>query len=172
MRRTISAKDQQIITIRLQDLLESGNAVFNVPVYGGDVVSVPRAGIVYVLGLGVAQPGGYVLQSHGEQVTVLKARRSGAWIDRFREGRFRRDHAHESCHREKDQIPVRIKAIENHKTEDVALKSNDILYVPDSRGAKVLARGGEAMLGLERKLLFFVRRSFSQRGREIALIAG
>ena len=57
----------------LQDLLESGDAVFNIPVYGGDVVSVPRAGIVYVLGFGVAQPGGYVLQSHGEQVTVLKA---------------------------------------------------------------------------------------------------
>jgi polysaccharide export outer membrane protein len=60
-----SEGDQQIITIRLQDLLESGNAVYNIPVYGGDVVSVPRAGIVYVLGFGVAQPGGYVLQSHG-----------------------------------------------------------------------------------------------------------
>src|ERR1700733_5792843 len=57
--------DQQIITIRLQDLLESGNAVYNVQVYGGDVVSVPRAGIVYVLGFGVAQPGGYVVQSRG-----------------------------------------------------------------------------------------------------------
>src|ERR1700689_468244 len=63
----------QIITIRLQDLLESGNSAFNIMIYGGDVVSVPRAGIVYVTGAGVAQPGGYVLQSHGEQVTVLKA---------------------------------------------------------------------------------------------------
>ena len=34
---------------------------------------VPRAGIVYVTGAGIAQPGGYVLQSHGEQITVLKA---------------------------------------------------------------------------------------------------
>src|SRR5580692_9095614 len=36
-----SGEDQQIITIRLQDLLESGNAVYNIPVYGGDAVSVP-----------------------------------------------------------------------------------------------------------------------------------
>src|SRR3984885_2740689 len=56
--------DTQTITIRLQDLLESGNPVYNIQVYGGDSVSVPRAGIVYVMGAGVAQPGGYVLQSH------------------------------------------------------------------------------------------------------------
>ena len=67
------ASGQQVITIRLRDLLESGDSKYNVPVYGGDVVSVPRAGIVYVLGAGVAQPGGYVMQSHGDQITVLKA---------------------------------------------------------------------------------------------------
>jgi polysaccharide biosynthesis/export protein len=48
---------EQTITIRLQDLIESGNPAFNIPVYGGDVVSVPQAGIVYVMGAGVAQPG-------------------------------------------------------------------------------------------------------------------
>src|SRR5277367_6660669 len=35
------ALPSQIITIRLQDLLESGNPVYNVSVYGGDVVSIP-----------------------------------------------------------------------------------------------------------------------------------
>jgi polysaccharide export outer membrane protein len=51
-----SEKDQ-IITIRLQDLLESGNPLYNIPVYGGDVVKVPPAGIIYVMGAGVAQSG-------------------------------------------------------------------------------------------------------------------
>ncbi len=67
------ALPSQIITIRLQDLLESGNPIYNIAVQGGDVVSVPRGGIVYVTGAGVTQPGGYVLQSHGEQITVMKA---------------------------------------------------------------------------------------------------
>jgi hypothetical protein len=47
---------------------------------------------------------------------------------------------------QKDVIPVRIKDIENQKTEDVKLNSNDILYIPDSLGLKILAKGSEAAL--------------------------
>jgi polysaccharide biosynthesis/export protein len=141
-------KNQQIITIRLQDLLESGNSVFNISVFGGDVVSVPRAGIVYVLGLGVSQPGGYVLQSHGEQVTVLKAVALAHGLTGFAKAdsaiimRLNPDTG------TRDQIPVHIKAIEDHKIDDVPMKSNDVLYIPDSKGLKVLARGAEAALGV------------------------
>src|SRR5262249_1315023 len=59
------ASNAQTIKIQLQDLLDTGNPVFNIQVYGGDVVNVPPAGIVYVMGGGVTQPGGYVIQSHG-----------------------------------------------------------------------------------------------------------
>jgi polysaccharide export outer membrane protein len=143
-----SDQDQQIITIRLQDLLESGNAVFNVPVYGGDVVSVPRAGIVYVLGFGVSQPGGYVLQSHGEQVTVLKALALAHGLTTFAKADSAVIMRTNPATGNKDQIPVHIKAIENHKEDDAPMKSNDILYIPDSRGLKVLARGTEAAIGI------------------------
>ncbi|MGC2330321.1 MAG: polysaccharide biosynthesis/export family protein, partial [Candidatus Acidiferrales bacterium] len=64
---------EQKITIPLQSLLESGDSVFNIQIYGGDTVTVPPAGIIYVLGMGVAAPGEYVMQNRGEQVTVLKA---------------------------------------------------------------------------------------------------
>ena len=136
-RRAISAaddsdQDQQIITIRLQDLLESGNAVFNVPVYGGDVVSVPHAGIVYVLGFGVSQPGGYVLQSHGEQVTVLKAVALAHGLTTFAKADSAVIMRMNPATGNRDQIPVHIKAIENQKEDDVPMKSNDILYIPDS----------------------------------------
>ncbi len=151
--KTVSAtdapdNDQQIITIRLQDLLESGNAVFNIPVYGGDVVSVPRAGIVYVLGFGVAQPGGYVLQSHGEQVTVLKALALAHGLTGFAKADSAVIMRTNPATGNRDQIPVHIKAIENHKEDDVPMKSNDILYIPDSRGLKILARGTEAAIGI------------------------
>jgi polysaccharide export outer membrane protein len=140
-------KDQQIITIRLQDLLESGNSVFNIPVYGGDVVSVPHAGIVYVLGLGVSQPGGYVLQSRGEQVTVLKAVALAHGLTGFAKADSAVIMRLNPATGNRDQIPVQIKAIENHKIDDVLMKSNDVLYVPDSTGLKVLAKGAEAALG-------------------------
>jgi len=138
--------DTQTITIRLQDLLESGNSAYNIQIYGGDAVSVPRAGIVYVMGAGVTQPGGYILQSHGEQVTVLKAvalAHGLTWYAKADQAVIMRNNTDTG---QKDMIPVHIKQIENQKTDDVTMKSNDILYVPDSKGLKVLAKGSEAAL--------------------------
>jgi len=143
-----SGSKQQIITIRLQDLLESGNSVYNIPVYGGDVVSVPRAGIVYVLGFGVAQPGGYVLQGHGEQVTVLKALALAHGLTTFAKANDAVIMRTNAATGNRDQIPVHLKEIENHRADDVPMKSNDILYVPDSTGKKALAHGAQAMLGI------------------------
>jgi polysaccharide export outer membrane protein len=138
--------DAQVITIRLQDLLESGNPAFNIQIMGGDVVSVPVGGIVYVVGSGVAQPGGYVLQNHGEQITVLKA----VALAHGMTGYAKPDRAvimrTNPVTGQKDVIPVRIKDIENQKTQDVALNSNDILYIPDSLGLKILAKGAESAL--------------------------
>ena len=48
----------------------------------------------------------------------------------------------------RDQIPIRLKEIQNRKADDVAMKSNDILYVPDSTGKKALARSAQAMFGI------------------------
>jgi polysaccharide biosynthesis/export protein len=148
-------QNPQTISIRLQDLLESGDPSYNIPILGGDVVSVPRAGIVYVMGKGISQPGGYVLQSHGEQITVLKvvalahgmtgfAKPDNAVIMRNNPDSGRRD-----------VIPVRIKEIQNHKTEDVKMKSNDILYIPDSLGLKVLARGAEVAVGVGTSVIIY-----------------
>jgi polysaccharide export outer membrane protein len=136
----------QIITIRLQNLLESGDSAYNILVYGGDVVSVPRAGIVYVTGAGVSQPGGYVLQSHGEQITVMKAVALAHGLTGFAKADNAVIMRANPVTGQRDVIPVRIKEIENQKTQDVAMKSNDVLYIPDNKGLKVLARGAEAAI--------------------------
>jgi polysaccharide biosynthesis/export protein len=150
-----TSPDSETITIRLQDLLESGNAAFDIPVYGGDVISVPRAGIVYVTGAGIAQPGGYVVQSRGEQVTVLKAVALAHGLTWFAKADdaviLRRD----PVTGKKDTIPVHIKKIENRKVDDVPMNSNDILYIPDSAGKKALARGTELAIGITTGLLIY-----------------
>ena len=138
----------QTITVRIQDLIESGNASYNILVYGGDVVSVPQAGIVYVAGKGVAQPGGYVLQGHGEQITVLKAVALAHGLTGFAKANDAVIFRTNPATGQRDQIPVHIKEIEKNKSEDVAMKSTDILYIPDSAGRKALARGAEAALGV------------------------
>jgi polysaccharide export outer membrane protein len=138
----------QIISIRLQNLLESGDSAYNILIYGGDVVSVPRAGIVYVTGAGVSQPGGYVLQSHGEQITVLKAVALAHGLTGFAKADSAVIMRANPVTGQRDVIPVRIKQIEDQKTQDVPMNSNDVLYIPDSKGLKVLARGAEAAISI------------------------
>lgn len=141
-------QNSQTISIRLQDLLESGDPSFNIQVLGGDVVSVPRAGIVYVMGSGISQPGGYVLQSHGEQISVLKAIALAHGTTGFAKADDSVIMRTNPLTGQRDVIPVHIKQIEHRKADDVAMKSNDILYIPDSLGRKVLARGAEAAIGV------------------------
>ena len=143
-----AAPDTQTMTIRLQDLLESGDPSYNIQIFGGDVVSVPRAGIVYVMGAGISQPGGYVVQSHGEQVTVLKAVALAHGTTTFAKGDDAVILRNDPVTGQKDKIPVHLKQIENHKQEDVPMRSNDILYIPDSKSLKALAKGTETALGL------------------------
>lgn len=143
-----SDREDQKITIRIRDLVESGDSVYNIPVYAGDTITVPSAGIVYVLGFGVAQPGGYVLQSHGDQVTVLRVIALAHGVTSFAKLNDATIMRTNPATGQRDSIPVHIKEIQNHKANDVPLQSNDILYIPDSRGKKALARGSEALLGI------------------------
>jgi polysaccharide biosynthesis/export protein len=140
--------DTQTISIRLQDLLESGKPEYNIPILGGDVIRVPRAGVVYVLGFGIAQPGGYVLQGHGSQVTVLNAVALAHGLSVFAKADDSMILRNNLVTGKRDEIPVKLKQIQKHKIEDIPLQPNDILYIPDSRGKKALARGTEAALGL------------------------
>jgi polysaccharide biosynthesis/export protein len=147
--------DSETITIHLQDLLESGNPSFNIAVYGGDFISVPSAGIVYVEGAGVSQPGGYVLQSHGEQITVLKAVALAHGLTVFAKADDAVIFRMNPNTGKRDVVPVHIKQIAKDKMEDVAMKSNDILYVPDNLGKKVLARGAEAAVSVGTSVAIF-----------------
>lgn len=140
--------DQQVISIRLQDLLESGNSKFNVLVYGGDVVSIPRSGIVYVLGAGIAQPGGYVVQSHGDQITVLKVVALAHGLTGYAKADSAVIMRTNPVTGQKAEIPIHIQKIEKQHAEDVVMMSNDVLYIPDSTGRKALSKGAQAALGI------------------------
>src|SRR5271156_3382116 len=145
---TAPESDSQIVTIRLQDLIESGNPVYNVPIFGGDVISVPRAGIVYVTGAGVQQPGGYVLQSRGDQITAMRAVSLAHGLTGFAKADNAVIFRPNPATGRNDIIPVHLKQIQNRKIEDIVMKSKDVLYIPDNVGLKVLARGAEAGISI------------------------
>ena len=147
--------DEHTITIQLQDLLSPENAAFNILLQGGDVVNIPPAGLVYVLGRGIAQPGGYVLQSRGEQVTVLKALALARGLASFAKPDDAVIYRTNPKTGQREAIPAHIKQIEKNKSEDVALKANDILYVPDNLGLKIAARTAEAAIGIGTSILVY-----------------
>jgi len=138
----VNEAGSQTISIRLKDLLDSGDPTFNIPVYGGDIVSVPRSGIVYIAGAAV-NPGGYVLQSRGEQVTALKVVALAHGLTgtaRPNEAVIVRKNPDTG---QTQEIPVRLKDIIRRKIADVRLMPNDLLIVPDSMGLKALYKTGE-----------------------------
>jgi polysaccharide biosynthesis/export protein len=134
-------------TISLGDALESGDPRFNIPLVGGDVVSVPRAGIIYVVGA-VNHPGGFVLQNDRDRMTTLKmlslaggttnsAKIKNSFILRKNPETGKRD-----------EVPVDLSKVMKLKTEDVQLQTDDILYIPDSSGKRALHRAGDVALSL------------------------
>jgi polysaccharide export outer membrane protein len=134
------------ITVNLNELMESGDAVNNIILQAGDIVTVPHAGIVYVLGA-VGKPGGFILTNDRSQMTTLKmlalagglnhtAKSNHAVIIR----RDRQGQQHEQT--------VDLKKVVERKAEDVRLEASDILYVPDSTAKRALYKAGEAAIGI------------------------
>jgi polysaccharide biosynthesis/export protein len=139
--------EPQTFMISLNDLLDTGNSTFNIPVLGGDVVSVPRAGIIYVVGA-VQRPGGFVMQSDRDRMTTLKILSLAGGTTgsaKERQAVILRKNLETG---KRDEVPVDLKKVMQLKTEDVMLQPSDILFVPDSSGKKALRRAGEVAIGL------------------------
>jgi polysaccharide export outer membrane protein len=137
----------QTYTINLADVLESGDGRFNIPLAGGDVVSVPRAGIIYVVGA-VVKPGGFLLQNDLDRMTMLKmlSLAGGATnTAKVKNAVILRKNLSTG---QRDQVPVDLSKVMHLKTPDVQLQANDILFVPDSNGLRALHRAGDVALSL------------------------
>ncbi len=100
----------------------------NVQVYPGDLVVVPRAGIVYVLG-DVNRPGGFTMQNNGK-ITVLQALAQAGGTNRsasMNGANVLRKTADGYVSK-----PIRIGDLVHGRGEDIELHANDILFVPNS----------------------------------------
>jgi polysaccharide biosynthesis/export protein len=134
------------ITVNLNQLMESGDPVNNIILQAGDIVTVPHAGIVYVLG-SVGRPGGFVLANDRSQMTTLKMLALAGGLNRTAKS----DHAviiRRDRQGQQHEQTVDLKKVVQRKAEDVRLEASDILYVPDSTAKKALYRAGELAIGV------------------------
>jgi polysaccharide export outer membrane protein len=106
----------------------------NVLLQPGDTVFVPKAGIVYVLG-NVGRPGGFVMQNDG-RITLLQAIALALGVNRTAaQSRIRILHKTSSGF---DEASINLKRIVQGKAPDLALKPEDIVYVPSSTAKSVM----------------------------------
>ena len=147
---TFAAKDQSsaaatdsqttqsgnLITISLNDLLESGDTKNNISLQAGDVVTVPHAGIVYVLGA-VNKPGGYVLSSDRAQLSTMKVLSLAGGNTKV----AKMDLAviiRKDAHGKQTETPVDLARVLKFQSEDLQMRASDILYIPESTTKAVL----------------------------------
>jgi polysaccharide export outer membrane protein len=135
------------IVVDLNELLDSGDPKYNVPLFGGDVVTVPRAGVVYAVGA-VQHPGGFVMQSDRQRLTVLKVLSLAGGLTSTAKGGNAVILRQPPGSEEREQLPIDVKKILTLKREDVSLRQNDILYVPDSTGKHALRRSAEIAIAI------------------------
>lgn len=133
--------------VNLHALIDQGDPRANLMLHGGDVVSVPKAGIVYVVGA-VNRAGGFVIQSDGNEMTALKALALAGGMKEAakpKDAVIIRKNGETGSSKE---IVVNVEKILSRKSEDVRLLPNDILFIPESGGKKALAKAAEAALSI------------------------
>lgn len=141
------------ITVSLNQILETGDMTNNIVVLPGDVVTVPHAGIVYVLGA-VSKPGGYTVSNDRAQLTALKVLSLAGGLNRTAKS----DHAvivRKDGTGQQHEVEVDLKKVMKFQAEDVQMRPSDILYVPTSVGKTTAIRVAELTLAIGTGLLIY-----------------
>src|SRR5579863_971144 len=141
------------ITVNLSELLERGDAQNNIVLQGGDIVTVPHAGIVYALGA-VLKPGGFVSSNDRAQLSTLKELALAGGLTTV----AKKDQAviiRKDALGNQQSIPVDLAKIIPQKSEDVRLMPSDILYVPDNKTKAALIRAAEIGISIGTALTIY-----------------
>ncbi len=112
----------------------------NVPVYPGDIVVVPKVGIVYVLG-NVTRPGGYTMRDQGK-MTVLEAVSEAQGTSK--DASMNRGILLRKTGEGTAKIPIKLKEMQHGKIPDMALQAGDVLFISPS-GLKTFGTNTEAI---------------------------
>jgi polysaccharide export outer membrane protein len=131
--------------IPVTSLLNAGNPALNLHLEGGEEIRVPEAGRVFVVG-NVKKPGAFYI-TDGSESSVMKALALSEGLDTFT-GHMAYIYRLESDSGTRNEIPIELKKILHRKSPDVALMSNDILYIPDAAGVRASMKVLETSLGI------------------------
>ncbi|HEY7337638.1 MAG TPA: polysaccharide biosynthesis/export family protein [Bryobacteraceae bacterium] len=133
-----------VAELDIHSVMEAKNPADNIAVKPEDVISVPKADLIYVVG-SVKKAGGFVLSERGH-MSVLQALSLAEGLDRTAAAAKARIIRTSSATTAPAEIPVDVKHILDGKLPDLPLQANDILFIPDSAAKSVTLRTIEAIV--------------------------
>jgi polysaccharide biosynthesis/export protein len=137
----------QSFSVNLFNLLNNTDPKSNMILTGGETISVPRAGIFYIVGA-VNHPGGFVLTNNADGLTTLMALALASGTTSTAKSNEAVIIRKDAVTGKNTEIPVNLKLILARKADDTKLLANDILFVPDSAGKKALRRAGDIAVSI------------------------
>jgi polysaccharide export outer membrane protein len=131
-------------SIKLKDIINVPNVSENIEILPGDTVSVPKAGVVYVVGF-VTKPGGYPLYEN-ESLSALQVLSLAEGLQRTAAASKARILRTIPGSSNRAEIPVNLNRLMAGKATDVQLSAGDILFVPGSKAKNAGFRTVDAIV--------------------------
>jgi polysaccharide export outer membrane protein len=115
--------------ISLKKLMKDADPSVNYELHGGEVIRIPEAGKIFVVG-NVRKPGAFAVRDASDNsVLRMVALSEGLMPFAAKEAYiYRRDEKGA-----KQEIPVALDKIMQRKSPDVTLEADDVFYVPDNK---------------------------------------
>jgi polysaccharide export outer membrane protein len=134
-----------VAEVNLKEIMEARNPANNIFIMPNDVISIPRAEMVYVIG-DVKRAGGFVL-GETANMSVLQALSLASGLEKTASAtRAKILRASVSKDLKRTEIAVNLKKILEGKDQDVPMESEDILFVPGNKTKAAAIRVLESAL--------------------------
>jgi polysaccharide export outer membrane protein len=133
-----------VAELNLKKIMEAKNPEENIEIFPHDVISVPKAEMVYVTGE-VKRSGGFVL-GEKQTISVLQALSLAEGLNTGADTRHAKILRLKSDADQRVEMPVDVKSVLAGKKPDVPMQGDDILFIPGSTGKKVALRTLEAAI--------------------------
>lgn len=130
--------------VTVRSIVRADDPSQNIRIFPHDVITVPQAEMVYVVGA-VRKSGGFVLTERS-QMSVLEALSLAEGMERTAGGKNARILRVSQNSPKREEIPIDVNKMIRGKTPDVDLFANDILFIPNSAGKSASLRALEAIV--------------------------
>ena len=133
-----------VAEVNIRSVMTAQNPQENIAIRPYDVITIPKADLVYVIGA-VKKSGGFIL-SEKSNVTALQALSLAEGLERAAGSSNAKILRTPAGSTTRQEIPIDLKKILDGKQPDVPLLANDILFVPTSAAKNASLRALEAVI--------------------------